>query len=127
MNEIHLTRKDFKIDWYSGSGAGGQHRNAHRNCCRITHIETGLQAIGTESRSRTTNQKAAFVTLAKRVIDYYTSQETPKINKEVIRTYNSPRNVVKDSASGFKHSYKEVVINADLDDMIEARALKISL
>ena len=24
QDEIHLKRKDFKIDWYCGSGAGGQ-------------------------------------------------------------------------------------------------------
>jgi len=44
---IHLTKKDFKIDWYSRSGAGGQHRNKHQNCCRITHLATGLCEKGT--------------------------------------------------------------------------------
>ncbi len=33
---------DFKVEWYSGSGAGGQHRNKTQNCARITHIPTGL-------------------------------------------------------------------------------------
>jgi len=42
MEDIHYTKKDFKIDWYSGSGAGGQHRNKHQNCCRIIHIESGF-------------------------------------------------------------------------------------
>lgn len=30
MQELHLTKKDFKIDWFSGQGAGGQHRNKHQ-------------------------------------------------------------------------------------------------
>ena len=127
MEELHFSKKDFKIEWYSGSGAGGQHRNAHQNCCRIIHLETGLRAIGTESRSRITNQKTAFGNLAKRIIAFYHEKEVPKINKEVIRTYNAPRNVVRDKASGFSQTYKEVVLNADLDDMIAARAIKISL
>ena len=52
MDELHLTKKDFKLDWFNGSGAGGQHRNKHQNCCRITHIESGLTSIGQDSRSR---------------------------------------------------------------------------
>ena len=43
MDEIHLTKKDFKIEWFSGQGAGGQHRNKHQNCCRIVHLESGLK------------------------------------------------------------------------------------
>lgn len=127
MDEIHLTKKDFKIEWYSGSGAGGQHRNAHQNCCRIIHIETGLQAIGTASRSRTTNQKIAFETLARRIITHHYDLKVLQTNKEVIRNYNAVRNVVHDKASGLKKSYKDVVLDADLSDMIEARVLKVSL
>lgn len=41
----------FRVEWYSGSGAGGQHRNKHQNSCRITHIPTGLVRKA-ESRSR---------------------------------------------------------------------------
>jgi len=29
---------DFKVEWYSGTGAGGQHRNKHQNSVRLTHI-----------------------------------------------------------------------------------------
>jgi protein subunit release factor B len=55
-----LTKKDFIIEWYSGTGAGGQHRNKHQNCCRIKHQESGAEATGTETRSRDDNQKSAF-------------------------------------------------------------------
>ncbi len=36
MMGLHLSKTDFGLDWFSGSGAGGQYRNKHRNCCRIT-------------------------------------------------------------------------------------------
>lgn len=37
-----LADSDFQIEWYSGTGAGGQHRNRHMNSCRMTHVPTGI-------------------------------------------------------------------------------------
>lgn len=65
-----VTRKDLDIQWYSGSGAGGQHRNKHQNCCRIRHIESGAEGSGTESRSRDQNKSSAF----KRLVECPTFQ-----------------------------------------------------
>lgn len=122
-DEIHLTKKDFKLEWFSGQGAGGQHRNKHQNCCRITHLGSGLTVNGTESRSRVENQRTAFTKLAHMVIDWYKQQEqgTKEISDEVIRTYHAERNEVHDKASGLKQSYKEVVNAGELADMIDAR------
>jgi protein subunit release factor B len=124
MNEeLHLSRKDFKLEWYSGQGAGGQHRNKHQNCCRITHIATGLKAQGTESRERTTNQRVAFNRLAKLILaHFYADDEKVRIKtREVIRNYHGVRNEVHDKASGLKREYKEVVGKGSLGEMIEAR------
>jgi len=55
-----ITKKDLKITWFSGKGAGGQHRNKHQNCCRIKHSETGIIVTGQEERSREQNLKNAF-------------------------------------------------------------------
>ena len=123
MNEIHLTKKDFKIEWFSGTGSGGQHRNKHQNCCRITHIESGLSAVGTNSRERTTNQRAAFIALAKRVVAYLTPKETRDVNTGVIRNYNESRNEVLDKASGFKQPYGFVLDS--IAPMVEARRLAL--
>lgn len=123
--ELHLTKKDFKIEWFSGQGAGGQHRNKHQNCCRITHLESGITVNGTESKSRVENQRVAFNKLAKLVIEWYNKQEhkDPEISNETIRNYHAVRNEVHDKASGHKQSYKEVVIDGDLSEMIEARKM----
>ena len=125
MEEIHYTKKDFKVEWYSGSGAGGQHRNKHQNCCRITHIESGLVERGTESKSRVSNQRTAFNRLAKRVVPWALAKnETQKdINTEVIRNYNEPRNEVHDKASGLKMPYSEIVVAGNMGKMIAARRL----
>jgi len=122
MTELHLTKKDFKLEWYSGSGAGGQHRNKHQNCCRITHIETGLRAQGTESKERVTNQRVAFTRLAKMIISYY--EAPPEVRRgwdKSIRNYHGVRNEVHDKASGLKLPYKDVVVKGDLSEMIDAR------
>ena len=121
MKELHLTRKDFELEWFSGTGKGGQHRNKHQNCCRIRHIETGLQAVGTSSRSRVANQKEAFEILARRIIGYYAIPPERRMTKEVIRNYHAVRNDVYDKASGAHALYTETVGKGDLAPMIEAR------
>ncbi len=125
MKKIHYTKKDFKIEWYSGSGAGGQHRNKHQNCCRIIHIESGLIERGTSSRSRIENRRIAFIKLAKRVVNWKLNKNKIKkeINTEIIRNYNEPRNEVHDKVSGLKRTYTEVVINGNIKEMIEARQI----
>ncbi len=125
-DEIHLTRKDFQLEWYSGTGAGGQHRNKHQNCCRITHIQTGLHAQGTESRERPANQRTAFTRLAKLIIAHYHAHESVRTQStETIRNYHAVRNEVRDKVSGLKQEYREVVVGGDLSDMIEARRKKM--
>ena len=55
-----VTKKDFDIQYFSGTGAGGQHRNKHQNCVRMTHAESGATATGQSSRSRQANEREAF-------------------------------------------------------------------
>jgi protein subunit release factor B len=55
-----LTRKDFTVEFFRGSGDGGQKRNKTSNCCRITHPESGATGIGTEHREQHRNKRSAF-------------------------------------------------------------------
>ena len=121
------TKKDFKIDWFSGTGAGGQFRNKNQNSCRITHIKTGITATCQNHRERTSNQRDAFKTLARRLLAYYAVEDNRDEHKsnERIRTYHKERNVVTDHASGLTLPYKYVVMDAHLDEMIEARRKNI--
>jgi protein subunit release factor A len=127
MRELHLTKKDFKLEWYSGTGAGGQHRNKHQNCCRITHIETGLMETGQTERDRPSNQRKAFEKLAAKIIAHYRAIDDVKRvrepSTEVIRNYHAERNEVLDKASGLRLPYRDVVVAGDLGEMIEARKL----
>ena len=49
---------DFRIEWFSGTGKGGQHRNKHQNSCRVHHIPTGLSEAR-QGRERLGNLKSA--------------------------------------------------------------------
>lgn len=124
MNELHLTAKDFKIDWFSGTGKGGQHRNKHQNCCRITHIDTGLVGQGTESRERVANQRTAFNRLAEKVVNYYFPEkqiERFKASSGLVRVYHNVDNIVRDKKSGLTDTFINVVEKHGLDNMIVAR------
>ena len=58
-----ITKKDFKIEYFSGTGAGGQHRNKHQNCVRLHHAESGVIVTGQSHRERQSNIKEAFKNL----------------------------------------------------------------
>jgi peptide chain release factor 1 len=122
--EIHLTKKDFEIQWFSGTGAGGQHRNKHQNCCRIKHIESGITCVGQNSRSREANKREAFQNLARLLIAKSQEPEDRNINTEVIRTYSENRNEVHDKESGVRVPYKSVLggNTDDIDALIVGRA-----
>jgi len=60
-----VRRKDLKLEYFSGSGAGGQHRNRHKNCVRCKHPASGAVGSCQEHRSKIQNEKIAF----RRMID----------------------------------------------------------
>lgn len=50
---------DFKIEWYSGTGCGGQNRNKIMSSCRLTHLPTGIVKTA-QTRSRQNSQRLAM-------------------------------------------------------------------
>ena len=124
---ISYSKKDFKIRWYSGSGAGGQHRNKHQNCCEIVHIESGMSERGTENKSRVANQRVAFNRLAKRVVKWALMkfESEKEINNNVIRNYNAHRNEVHDKASGLKVPYND--LDKRFDDLVLSRCQAVKI
>ena len=60
-----VTKNDLEVDWFSGTGCGGQYRNKHQNCCRIRHKDSGAIATGQSQRDRVSNLKEAMENLVK--------------------------------------------------------------
>lgn len=50
------------MEWYSGTGAGGQHRNKHQNSARVEHMPTGL-VRSAQCRSREDSRREALSSL----------------------------------------------------------------
>ena len=118
-----ITEEQFRFEWFSGTGKGGQHRNKHQNCCRCIHEPTGISANGTNSRSREDNKLAAYNTCRSRVAaHFYKDKERNLAGNERIRTYHEPDNRVVDHASGYVDSYTNVVIKGNMEDVVNARA-----
>ncbi len=59
--------RDIRIDYFRGSGPGGQHRNTSETGVRITHLPTGIVAVATESRSRHMNLQRALARLEEKL------------------------------------------------------------
>jgi len=59
-----LNDEHFYVEWFSGTGKGGQHRNKHQNSCRYYHLPTGI-VESRQGRSRTNNLKDAKDALLK--------------------------------------------------------------
>jgi len=55
-----VTKKDLDISYFSGKGAGGQHRNRHNNCVRIIHRPSGAIATGQSYREKRKNMIEAL-------------------------------------------------------------------
>lgn len=111
---------DLKIEWYSGTGAGGQHRNKHQNSCRITHIPTGILATA-QCRSRENSLAEARKTIEERLNNLVKTSYNNKIASDrkqqvgsgmrgdKIRTYRFQDDVVKDHISEKSASVKKVL------------------
>ena len=116
----------LRIEWYSGTGAGGQHRNKHQNSCRITHIPTGT-VVTAQTRSRQSSLAQALQTVQETVNNLAKSSYNSSIASDrkqqvgsgmrgdKIRTYRFQDDVVKDHITDSTASVKKVMAgNFDL-------------
>jgi peptide chain release factor 1 len=120
ITSLSVNDNDFMVDWYSGTGAGGQHRNKKKTSCRVTHIPTGL----TESRQGR-NRESNFIQAKSSLIKRIEQDEFNSINANInsikreqagsgmrgdkIRTYRFQDDWVVDHVSGKSLTCKKVM------------------
>ena len=123
---VTIPQSDLKVEWYSGTGAGGQHRNKHQNSCRITHIPSGVIATA-QCRNRQNSFSEAMSAIQERVDNSTNRQYNNSIASDrkqqvgsgmrgdKIRTYRFQDDTVKDHVSDKTASVKKVLAgNFDL-------------
>ena len=122
-----IDEKDLKIDWFSGSGAGGQHRNKHQNCCRLTYLPLNVTIVA-QSRSRESSYTTALNDLTKKVIGIRQGVDGHKISQlrkeqvgsgmrgDKIRTYRFQDDQVNDHKTG-KHSTVKKIMKGGFDEL----------
>jgi len=118
--KIEFNERDFEIEWYSGTGCGGQNRNKVQSSCRLTHIPTGIAATA-QTRSRENSLKAAKETLLQRLNDEFNQRAKSEVSldrKSQVgsgmrgdkrRTYRFQDDRVKDDLTGKEASLSKVM------------------
>lgn len=114
-----IDEADIEIAWYSGSGAGGQHRNKHMNSVRLRHGPTGLVRTA-QCRAREDSYRNALAALTDAVHAMERSGRARDVNRarkrqigsgmrgDKIRTWRYQDGLVVDHRTGAKTQIERV-------------------
>lgn len=80
---FELNEADLKYRWFSGTGAGGQHRNKKMCSLELIHLPTGVSRMA-QSRSREANTRDAKAELIKALTEE--SDSTAHLMRNDIRS-----------------------------------------
>jgi peptide chain release factor 1 len=113
VKEFRLNDNDLKVEWYSGTGAGGQNRNKVKNSCRLIHKPTGI-IVTAQTRDRSSSLCQAKQEIEKRLKSLSLEEQVSKtalirknqvgsgMRGDKIRTIRFQDNTVIDHITGNK-------------------------
>lgn len=118
--------KEYVIEYFSGTGKGGQHRNRHKNSVRLRDVESGLHQV-VQGRSKLRNEMVAKQLLSTKIDSInkrFTDKENFCIKRNQMgtgergdkrRTYRFQENVVKDHLTNKKCSIDKILNEGEFD------------
>lgn len=127
--QIELDEKDYRVDVYRASGAGGQHINKTESAVRITHFATGIVVQCQNDRNQHKNKATALKMLKSRLYELELMKQQEATNAaeksdigwgHQIRSYVLfPYQQVKDTRSNEAFSQVESILDGDIKKLIE--------
>ena len=120
----NVCKADLQIQWFCGSGAGGQRRNRKRTACRIRHVPTGLYAECQVHAHGHRNLRGAFKGLAAQLVPLMREaalQDAPEAleKPERVRSYHEGRQEVKDTRlPGHRFDLRAILYGDGLHELL---------
>lgn len=111
---------DFKFEWYSGTGKGGQNRNKVQACSRITHIPSGIVCTA-QTRSRESSKLQAMSSMIAKLdeLEFAIKQKESGNSKkeqvgsgmrgDKVRTFMEQHGTVKDHRTNKSASFDKIM------------------
>ena len=134
--EIKLNPEDLRIETFRAGGPGGQHMQKNETAVRVVHIPTGLSVVCRDERSQYQNKMRALEILRARLYELERRKREEDLSRErrsqvgtgeraeKIRTYNFPQKRVTDHRIGLTLYDLERILDGELDELLDALALR---
>jgi len=127
-----IDEKEFRIDTYRASGAGGQHVNKTDSAVRITHLPSGVVTSCQTERSQVQNRSKAWKMMAAKLQQQREAERLSELRDlgaergtigwgHQIRSYVlHPYQMVKDLRTGHETGQVQAVLDGGLQPFIDA-------